>query len=394
MPMVPNAAERPVARKISINAVMRTILEHGPQSRTSIAKLTGLSKQTISDVVRDLEDDGWLTPVGHIEAKAGRNALSYEINHRAAFAVGMDIGGTKIAAAITDLSGNILAETVVPTDKRGGEHLVAQLENVVTDLMAEADAPRSKLSIAVLGTPGFQQPGTGHIEIAPNIPGLDAIDLRGLLSARLGIPVEIENDVNLAACGEQWRGHGMQVDNFAFVAFGTGIGMGLIANGKLVRGARGGAGEIAYLPIGADPYDSRGFLLGTLETSIGSVAIAERYHGFGGKEGHTVRDIFSALQDGEQAAIATLEETARIAASALAAIGAILDPQLIVLGGSIGSRQELLDAIRRHLPRCTPLPLRLELSQFGSRAALMGAVGVATNRMHETLFGVEIQLPG
>src|SRR6185437_15726763 len=115
------------------------------------------------------------------------------------------------------------------------------------------------------------------------------------LAARLGAPVVIENDVNLAARGEQWRGHGVGIGNFVFIGLGTGIGMGIIADGHLLRGARGGAGEISYLPIGADPFDPRGFALGTLESTIGSVAIADRYAGLGGRSDATVRDIFSAL---------------------------------------------------------------------------------------------------
>ena len=96
------------------------------------------------------------------------------------------------------------------------------------------------------------------------------------------------------------------------MALGTGIGMGIIAGGQLLRGARGAAGEISYLPIGGDPYDPRGFLLGTLESAVGSVAIVKRYAGFGGTSGATVRDIFTALERGEPAAIATVEETARL----------------------------------------------------------------------------------
>ena len=123
-----------------------------------------------------------------------------------------------------------------------------------------------------MGSPGIIDPKSGAIVIAPNIAGLDSIDVPAALRARLGIDIAIENDVNLAAIGEHWRGNSRKARTFAFIAVGTGIGMGLFADGHLIRGARGAAGEIAYLPLGADPYDTRGMRLGTLETAIGRLA--------------------------------------------------------------------------------------------------------------------------
>ena len=113
--------------------------------------------------------------------------------------------------------------------------------------------------------------------------------------------------MNLAARGEQWRGGGIEVSDFVFLAFGTGVGMGIVANGHLVRGARGAAGEISYLPVGGDPYDPRGFELGTFESAVGSAAIAARYAHAGGAPGRSVREIFEALGRNEDAAIATVE---------------------------------------------------------------------------------------
>jgi len=231
---------------------------------------------------------------------------------------------------------------------------------------------------------------TGHINAAPNIPGIDVIDLRKLLAERMGLPIVIENDVNLAALGERWRGHGVDVGNFAFIALGTGTGMGIVANGAILRGARGAAGEISYLPIGGDPFDPGGFTLGTFETAVGSVAMTRRYVGFGGRQGATVADVFAAYEGGEDCAVAAIEETARLTALAIAAIGATLDPELVIMGGSIGARPELVEAIRRYLPRCTPFPPRLEISQFGNRAALIGGIGIAVDHMREDLFGVDL----
>lgn len=386
--MAADPAEPPVARQISMNAVTQAVLASGPTSQAEIARLTGLSKQTISEVVRELTSAGWLRPRGRTVGRPGRSAVTYEFDGSAALAAAVDLGGTKISAAVGDLLGAIVAETSEPTDPRGGMHLVAQLGTIVDGLAAKAGVATRELKLAVLGTPGVFQSETGHIGIAPNVPGLDTIDFRGLLSQRLGMPVIIENDVNLAARGEQWRGHGAGIRDFAFIALGTGIGMGIIADGHLLRGTRGAAGEIGYLPLGGDPYDPRGFALGTLESAVGSVAISRRYAGFGGRDGATVREVFAAFGAGEPAAIATIEETARLVAPAIAAVGAVLDPEMVILGGSIGVREELIAAIRRVLPRCTPYPPRIEASVLGSRASLIGALGVAVSRMHDDLFGV------
>ncbi len=388
---MPNATQTPIARKISTNSVIRTILAKGPISRADIAKQTGLSKQTISDVVRNLENNGWLKPTGYTDGRLGRTAITYELDASAGFAASIDLGGTKIAAVICDLVGNIVAETKVPTSSRGGVHLVDQFHAIIQDLAGGADIDLSKLRVIVLATPGVLDPATGHINVAPNIPGVETIDLRRLLSDRMAIPVIIENDVNLAAQGERWRGHGATSDNFAFVAVGTGIGMGIIANGSLMRGARGAAGEIAYLPLGGEPFDPSGFTLGTLESAVGSAAMVRRYCGYGGQSDATVADLFSALVAGEPAAVAVIEETSRSIALAIAAIGATLDPELVIMGGGIGARPELVEAIRKYLPRCTPYPPRIEISQLGNRAALVGGIGIAVEHMHQELFGVDLQ---
>ena len=138
---MPNATQTPIARKISTNSVIRTILAKGPISRADISKQTGLSKQTISDVVRNLENNGWLKPTGYTDGRLGRAAITYELDASAGFAASIDLGGTKIAAVICDLVGNIVAETKVPTSSRGGVHLVDQFHAIIQDLAGGADPP-------------------------------------------------------------------------------------------------------------------------------------------------------------------------------------------------------------------------------------------------------------
>jgi predicted NBD/HSP70 family sugar kinase len=324
---------------------------------------------------------------GQVQGSVGRSAVTYALRPDAAFVLGIDLGGTKLHIALADLQGEIVAEAVEPTAQDGGAAVVAQIGRMADALTARAGVSQERLRGAVMGSPGMVDPASGAIVIAPNIAGLDTLDVRSALRARLGVDVAIENDVNLAAIGEHWRGNSREVRSFAFIAVGTGIGMGIFADGHLIRGARGAAGEIAYLPLGGDPYDARGLRLGTLETSAASAGIAARYAGLGGEPGATVREIFDALGNDEAARL-TLDEVGRVIATAILAVHSVLDPEIIIMGGSIGARPELKQRIEAHLLRCMRQPVRIELSALGTRATLLGAIGGAIDLLHRTLFGV------
>jgi predicted NBD/HSP70 family sugar kinase len=377
----------PVARQQSIRLVVERLLRDGSVSRAEIARSTGLSKQTISEVMRELERCGWVAEAGQIQGSVGRSAVTYALRSDAAFVLGIDLGGTKLNIALADLTGAVVCESIEPTTATGGAAVVEQIGRMADALLGRARVPRERLRGAVMGSPGMVDPTSGAIFIAPNIAGLDGLDVRSALRARLGVDTAIENDVNLAAIGEHWRGNSRKARSFAFIAVGTGIGMGVFADGQLIRGARGAAGEIAYLPLGGDPYDSRGQRLGTLETSAASAGIAARYVGLGGAPGTTVHEIFDRLET-DAAARITLDEVGRVIATAVLAVHSVLDPELVVLGGSIGARPELKLRIEAHLGRCMRDPVPIELSALGTRATLLGAIGGAIDGMHRALFGV------
>ncbi len=223
--------------------------------------------------------------------------------------------------------------------------------------------------------------------MVPNIPGLTDLAFEDVLRDRLGYDILIENDVNMAAKGEQWLGNGRSIDNFVFVALGTGIGMGIVNEGRIVRGARGAAGEIATLPIGADPFDSRTFMAGALESAIGSIAIRGRYEALGGTPGLTVRELFERKDD--PAAGMVIDEVARVVATSLVAISAVVDPEVVIFGGSVGARPELVERISFYLSRCVPVPLSCTISPLGSQAGLFGAIAIALEQFRETLFEIQ-----
>ena len=378
------------ARSPATQAVLGAMLRHGPVSRAELSRITGLSKQTTSEVVRTLLDGNWAAVHGLVQGAVGRSAVTYTLRHDVAHVLSIDLGGTKLHVALADLAGRIVGERREPTHPSGGAALVEQIGALADALLAglaPQGAPAASLHAAAMGSPGVFQPATGRILLAPNIPGLGGMDVSGALSARLGCPVQIENDVNLAALGEHWSGCCVGVDTFAFVALGTGIGMGIVGDGRLLRGATGAAGEIAYLPLGADPFDARFHRLGTLESAVGSAAILDRYHAAGGAPAPDVRTVFARLAHGDAAAEATLDETARLLAKACMAIRALLDPGRIVFGGSIGVRAPLLDRVRALLARHMPDPIPVEPSALGDRAAVMGGIGQAVARLRADLCG-------
>jgi predicted NBD/HSP70 family sugar kinase len=376
-------------RQLSVRSIMEAFLRGGAISRAELARRTGLSKQTASEVVRALTDQGLVRTHGQTRGVLGRSAVTYTLDSRAAFVAGIDLGGTKLRLALADLAGNLVGEDVEPTDPRGGLHVVEQVAGLARRIAAGAGVPTGALRGATLGSPGVLDPRTGSIGIAPNIPGFDRLDVRGALGTALGCGVAMENDVNLAARGEHFQGCCTDARDFVFIALGTGVGMGIFSDGRLVRGAGGAAGEIAYLPLGGDPYDARGYRLGTLETALGSAGLLARYNMASPTPAADMRVVFDRAAQGDMAAATMLDEAARLLLVALQAVRSVLDPERVVLGGSIGVRPELVERVRlmaaRHMPQPFP-PVRA--SALGSRATVVGAVGDALSRLHAGMFGL------
>ncbi len=385
------------SRQLSLCMVMETIVHCGPISRASIAKQTGLSKQTISEIARLLEDDGWIRETGRTSGHVGRTAVTYEIVPDAACIAAVDLGGTKTRAAIADLSCNVLAELVEPTDKRGGLHVVAQIARMCRDVARHNDIDFDRVRLAVVGAPGVPDPETGRVLMAPNITGIDEFDMAEALRQEIGHDVLLENDVNLAVLGEHWVGTGAGVDDLAYIALGTGIGAGIIVGGELVRGHANTAGELGFLPFGADPFEPDSLRIGALERVTATLGMQARYAELAGQT-TDVPGIFDAAANGDEAALTVLEETARYLARAVAAICAITGPSKIVLGGSIGSRDEIVDRVRKLIPLCMPRPVDVAATTLGTRGAIAGGAAVGLGHLHAILFsggvpGAEIALP-
>lgn len=375
----------PMLRQISVRAAMEILLHEGPTSRADLAKKTGLSKQTMSEVIRTLEESGWVRVKGVVSGKVGRSAVTYEVAPDAGCVIGIDIGATTIRIAIVDIAGRIVQEIERLSESHVGEDLLLHVNGLVEASLKKAKIPRNKVLLAAVATPGVVDPETGTLSLAPNMSEIGSLDVIKTLQEILRCDVIVENDVNAAVIGESWKGNGVGLDSVAFISLGTGIGLGTLVNGKLMRGAKGAAGEISYLPFGTDPYKPESLERGALECAISARGIVEHY-GESRDSKLTVRDILERAEQGESRALDSVRETARLAALLVVSVDAMLDPQKIIIGGNVGRNPLIVRFINEALPACTRRSISVEASSLASRATLIGAVAIALNQLHNALF--------
>ena len=304
-----------LTRQLSQRSVFEALLHRSPISRADLAKVTGLSKQTTSEVIDAFEQQGLVRPIGRTSGNVGRTAVLYELSPEGGHVLGIDLGARRLTVALADIAGRVLAEAAEPTDNRGGAWAIDQIARLSDRLARDNHTHPSRIRSIVLATPGVVNPKSGAIEMAPNIAGLGQLNVVGLLGEKLGGRVVFENDINLALLGEIWHGCAQNLANVAFLALGSGVGLGLYVNGQLVRGENGAAGEIAYLPIGGDPLQAESRLQGCLEYQVGATGVVRRYREAGGSEVESVRQVFERAQAGDTRAADVVDETARLTAS-------------------------------------------------------------------------------
>jgi predicted NBD/HSP70 family sugar kinase len=246
-----SAARPALIRTMNEQLLLEHIRTAGPYSRAELARVSGLSKPTVSLALANLERAGLVRHAGQRTGVPGRSALLYEIRPEAGFVLGLDIGLRYLRGALADLAGEVRARLSVPVSAMSVPGRVAELVRLADDLCARAGISRESVTQAVVGSPGVYDPQHNLMALTGGLPGWDRPEALASLREAFGPALAIENDVDAAALAERALGHGRDVDNFAFVHIGTGIGMGLVLGGRLHRGVHGVAGEIAFMPLGS-----------------------------------------------------------------------------------------------------------------------------------------------
>jgi predicted NBD/HSP70 family sugar kinase len=375
-------------RELGEQAVLETIFREGPITRPEIAAATTLSKPTVSAAVSRLEHTGLVRAVGTRPGQRGRKPVAYVVSNRAGFVVGADIGGTNIRVATSDLFGEEICDLKRPTTKEGSRALSVQILEMVSEVVDHAAAGHGRPLAFGISAPGVVDQTSGRVtSLAYNVTPEGGFDPLEVIRDRFDLPVLVDNNVNLSAVGEKWFGLARGISTMVFIGIGAGIGMGIIIDNELVRGAHGAAGEIGYLPLVGDPFDPRHRLHGGLEDEVAAAGILAAFTAKrpSGREGPTAaQEVFELAASGDEAARAVVDNVASRLGAAIATVCAILDPELVVLGGGIGSSPLLLRPVRGAAAALVPITARIETSLLGDRAALKGATAVALQaaRMH------------
>ncbi len=374
-------------RAINARTLFDLIIGMEPISAAQLSRYSGMSKPTVAQVLAHLEGRRLIRPAGRSSGGRGPAARLYEVDPSAGWVVGIDVGRTFVRAAIADLKGGLLARRDERSRVRSSKTLIGQIGQVGRAVASEGGVGWRRVTFTVVGSPGVYEPALGHVVLAHNLPGWQRRDLLPALTQELGPHLELENDVNLAALGEQRLGAGKGVANFVFLQVGAGLGAGLILEGRLFRGATGAAGEVGYLPLGAeDPHDRASRRFGALETDIAARGIARTARKLGMRGSLDPRRIFAAARRGDAIAGRVVDVEAERMAQAIAAIVPVIDPELVVLGGGVGRNGDLLlEPVRRELRALSPFSPRIEVSTLGEDAALQGALMVALDAARNRL---------
>jgi predicted NBD/HSP70 family sugar kinase len=361
-------------RDLNERTVLETIRAGSPISRAEISRRSGISKPTVSLALESLLQADLVRETTNRPDGPGYGAVYFETVAEAAVVLGLDLGARFVRGAVCDLAGEVRARQDVELTVAEVAGAVEAIERLHSSLLETSGLDRDRIDGVVVGVPGVVEQGTGLLRVAENVAGLEGRAFASELQSALGLPVTLENDVNLAALGEQWRGVARGVDDFVFLSIGTGVGAGVVLGGELHRGRHGAAGEIDFALIAFDGVDPAAEKVSELAAEL--VGRAE-----------DPRTVFGAAREGDEAARSVVAEVARRIALHVAPFAAVADVELVVLGGGIGANGDLLlDPIGHQLTEWLPFPPRLEVSTLGEAAVLTGALAVGVQSARENVF--------
>lgn len=367
---------------VGAGALLTLMRDGRPRTRSELAEVTGLARSTVAQRVDALIAADLIEPAGEATSSGGRPPTRFAFNPAARLVLAADIGATHARLAITDLAATVLTEKREDLDiALGPERVLDWVVDTAHDLLTTVGRPAGDLLGIGIGLPGPVEHSTGRPVNPPIMPGWDGFDVAGYLHDRLGLLALVDNDVNIMALGEHFT-HWRDSPYLMFVKVATGIGSGLISDGRLHRGAQGAAGDMGHLqlPHGADVVCRCGNT-GCLEAVASGAAIAAKLTAQGIPAGGS-HDVVALARSGSVDALQLLRQAGRDIGEVLAAAVSLFNPSVIVIGGSLSQAGEHLIAgvhevvYRRSLPLATQ-HLRIVQSRTGERAGIIGAAVMA-----------------
>ncbi|MGI5423856.1 ROK family protein [Streptomyces sp. CA-179760] len=346
-------------------------------TRSQLAMITGLARSTVAGKVDPLLRSGLVVPVGDARSSGGRPATRFAFDPQARTVLAVDIGASHVRVALTDLNGKVLAEERADMPVAAGpDALLGYVVDSGKRLLAESRRPDHLAGVGI-GLPGPVQHTTGRPVKPPIMPGWDGFDVVGFVRRSLPSPVLVDNDVNIMALGER-AGFWPDVDNLLFVKVATGIGSGVISSGQLQRGCDGTAGDLGHVRAarGEDTVCRCGNT-GCLEAIASGAAVA-RSLAAEGLDAASGADVVALAENGNVTAIQALRQAGRDIGEVLATCVNLLNPSMIVIGGSMAAAGEHLmagvrEVVYHRSPPLATTHLRIVLSRAGDQAATMGA---------------------
>jgi len=376
--------------------VVGVLRERGRLSQAEIARVTGLSRTTVHSLVAELKGWAMVQEVDAVQpdARGGRPAIQLVLRDASQAVLGIDFGHSHVQVAIADMARNVRAERRCDLDVN--HHAVEALDTsarLAAETLAESGFERSSLVGAGIGIPGPVDREHGTAGSATILPGWVGLRIASEMQRRLGIPVEIENDANLGALAELTWGAGRDCSNFAYVKAATGIGAGLVIDGRLLRGASGTAGEIGHTTL-----DEEGALCycgnrGCLETVASGPSIIRLVaNGSDGADGSalTLEHVIELVVDGDVRARRAVSDAGREIGVAVAGLCNLINPERVIVGGMLSRAGEVLlqplrESLRRHAVQAAAEKVEVVQAVFVERAELLGS---EVQRLSDTVDGL------
>ncbi|WP_159795056.1 ROK family transcriptional regulator [Puerhibacterium puerhi] len=378
---------RPAApRGAGAGELFQLLRDGRPRTRAELAGITGQARSTVAARIDALLAAGLVAPAGEATSTGGRPPTTFAFHPGVKVVLGVDLGATHARLAVTDLSPTVLAAHDAPLAIADGpDAVLAWVAETGAKLLEEAGRSAADLVAVGVGLPGPVEHASGHPNNPPIMPGWDDADVPGILGARFGVPVLVDNDVNIMALGEH-RAAWPDVDDLLFVKVATGIGAGIVTDRHLLRGAQGAAGDLGHVALpGAEQVQCRCGNLGCLEAVASAQAVADALRAQGASA-RTGADVVALVRAGDTAAAQAVRQAGRDIGTVLAASVSLLNPSAIVIGGILAEAGEHLVAgirevvYRRSLPLATQ-HLRIVTARTGAEAGVLGASVMAVDHV-------------